>query len=220
MSLDASISKIVRTHLLSFLICAFESLDNGLVRKECAPLVSISIWHNLESDGARERKFEQHPQLKKAWRASAKRYAAAEEDAKAKLHFDRAWLFSMILDFMSQLQEKSKGKYTSRRCRSTNTDADNVQYCERFLELLTDLESQLPTRRYVNTLIQDLNLLAVIRLSPMFGHTESGLLRDLYVLLRHYVSFSIDDNTGLQYSRTEFRENHAADLARLQRIGA
>ena len=90
-------------------------------------------------------------------------------------------------------------------------------YCERFLEFLTDLVSQLPTRRYVNTLLQDLNLLVIIRLSPMFNNQENGLIRDLFVLLRHFMNFSIDDNTGGQYSRAQSDEKHYERLARLQR---
>ena len=218
MCLDASLSNTLRTHLLSFLICAFQSLDNGLVRKECAPLVSISIWQHLESDNARERKLEQHPQFKRAWRASTKRYKAADEDTQAKLRFERAWLFSMILDFTSRLQGSSKGKYPKFSVYiPANCSKDDVKYCERFLEFLTDVESQLPTRRYVNTLIHELNLLAVIRISAMFNHSDNGLFRDLFVLFRHFVQFPVDDSTGAQYSRVRSHEEHSEDLARLQR---
>lgn len=90
-------------------------------------------------------------------------------------------------------------------------------YCEKFLEFLTDLESQLPTRRYVNTLLQDLHLLALIRLSPIFNSQRNGLLRDLFVLFRHFVNFSIDDIAGTQYSRAQSYEKHYETLARLQR---
>lgn len=109
MSLDGSLSVTIRTHSLSFLISAFQSLDNGLIRKECAPLVSISIWHNLVSEATRERKFEQHPPLRKAWRASARRFDSADETAQAKLRFDRAWLYSLLLDFAGRIQESSTG---------------------------------------------------------------------------------------------------------------
>ena len=98
------------------------------------------------------------------------------------------------------------------------TRSDNVAYCERFMELLADLESQLPTRRYVNTLLKDLHILAVIRLSPMFRAPDNGLFRDLFALLRHYIHFSIDDTTGIQYSRDEAYERHCQDLAKLQRV--
>jgi intron-binding protein aquarius len=94
---------------------------------------------------------------------------------------------------------------------------ENVRYCERFLEFLSDLQSQLPTRRYVNTLLQDLNLLPVIRLSPAFNDEDNGLLRDLYALLKHYTYFSIDDYTGIQHSRTKAYERHCSTLATLQR---
>lgn len=85
------------------------------------------------------------------------------------------------------------------------------------MELLTDLESQLPTRRYVNALIKDLNLLAIIRLSPLFNNPNAALLRDHFTLLRHYIYFGIDDTTGKQYSRDEAYELHCKELARLQR---
>ena len=93
----------------------------------------------------------------------------------------------------------------------------DLVYCEKFLEFLTDLESQLPTRRYVNALVQDLNLLALIRISPMFNTQDNGLLRDLFALLRHFVNFPVDDHTGSQQSMAQSYEKHCEDLARLQR---
>ncbi|KAI9872843.1 MAG: hypothetical protein M1830_001128 [Pleopsidium flavum] len=205
MTLDISLHIPIRTYLLSFIISAFQSLDSGMVRKECAPLVSIAIWHNLASDAAREHKLERHGQLKRAWRASAKRYDAADEPTKAKLRFERSWLYSLVLDFFAMLYD------------STEQVADNLMYCERFIEFLTDLDSQLPTRRYVNTLLLDLNLLPIIRLSPVFNDGDNGQLRDLYNLLLHFVYFSIDDHTGAQYSREESYQAHCTNLARLQK---
>ena len=218
MSLDASLSAKIRTHLLTFLLSAFQSLDNGLVRKECAPLVSISIWHNLASDSAREHKFEGHGQLRKAWRAAARRYEAADEETKARLRFERAWLYTLLMDFAGRLFKGSSGSSAqAKTIVSADTALENLIYCERFLEFLTDLESQLPTRRYVNTLIQDLNLLALVRISPMFNIQANGLLRDLFALFRHFVHFPIDDNSGTQYSRAQTNERHYERLARLQR---
>ena len=85
------------------------------------------------------------------------------------------------------------------------------------MELLSDMESQLPTRRYVNTLLKDLNLLAVIQLSPLFNIPQAALLRDHFNLLRHFIYFSIDDSTGRQYGRNEAYELHCKELAKLQR---
>jgi intron-binding protein aquarius len=103
MSLDHSLSVTVRSYILSFMICSFQSLDNTIVRKECAPLVSIGIWHNLSSETKRDRKLEASGHLRKAWRASTKRYDAADEETQARLRFERSWLYTLVLDFFNQL---------------------------------------------------------------------------------------------------------------------
>lgn len=205
MSLDHTLSLPIRTHLLNFIIFAFQSLDWTSVRKECAPLVSIAIWHNLSSDAKRETKLTQAPHLKKSWKAAGKRYDSADDATKARLRFERAWLYTLTLDFLRLL-------YGEKRT------PDDVLYCERFVEFISDLLSQLPTRRYVNTLLQDLHILPALRLSPLFNHETNGLLRDQYTLLSHYVHFSIDDQTGSQYSRTEAYDRHCAELGKLQRV--
>ena len=204
MALDSDMPSVLRSNLVFFILSAFQSLEVDLVRKQCVPLVSIGIWHRLSDERRKMAKIDSHPHLKKAWRAAAKRYDAADEPAKAKLKFDRSWLYSMILDFLDRLYQPDAA------------NSENVLYCERFLEFLTDLESQLPTRRYVNALLQDLNLLPAIRVSPLFGEDQNELLRDLFGLLRHFVHFSVDDHTGAQLSRTEWNEAHHGRLARLQ----
>jgi len=103
MSVDDSLSTIIQTHLVTFLISAFQSLDSGIVRKECAPLVSISIWHHLVSGQSRESKFEEHGQLRKAWRAASKRYDAGDDAVRARLQFDRSWLYSLIMKLVKHL---------------------------------------------------------------------------------------------------------------------
>ena len=42
---------------------------------------------------------------------------------------------------------------------SGEVSEDAVSYCERFLELVTDLEAQLPSRRFFNTLLNDRHLI-------------------------------------------------------------
>ena len=205
MSVDNSVSMAIQNHLLAFFVSAYQSLDSDLVRKECAPLVSISIWHHLENDQAREARFEEHGQLRKVWRTAARKYDAADETAKVRLQFERSWLYTMILNFVNNIYS------------SESLDTPMLVYCERFVEFLTDLESQLPTRRYVNTLIQNLNLLALIQKSPAFNHDSHGTLRDLFSLLRHFALFTIDDHSGDSYSNDQAYELHCARLARLQR---
>lgn len=47
-------------------------------------------------------------------------------------------------------------------CSAGKVDEDAVSYCERFLELLTDLVAQLPTRRFFNTLMDSSHFLVII----------------------------------------------------------
>ncbi|KAL2836517.1 hypothetical protein BJY01DRAFT_55605 [Aspergillus pseudoustus] len=205
MSINQSLPTFSRLSILSFMISAFQSLENVLIRKECAPLVSISVWHNLHSEDTKERLLGKAPNLKKAWRAAAKRYDAGDEAAKAKLRFERSWLYTLLLDFLRRLNGPEKDQ------------ADNLRYCERFLEFLVDLESQLPTRRYVNTLLKDLHLLPVIRLSQMYRTAENALFRDFYNLLKHFAGFAINDYTGEALSSQAMYDVHCQDLAQLQR---
>ncbi|KAL2866851.1 RNA helicase aquarius [Aspergillus lucknowensis] len=205
MSIDQSLPTFSRLSILSFMISAFQSLENVLIRKECAPLVSISIWHNLHSEEAREHVLAKAPNLKKAWRAAAKRYDSGDETTKAKLRFERSWLYTLLLDFLRRLNGPEKDQ------------TDNLRYCERFLEFLIDLESQLPTRRYVNTLLKDLHLLPVIRLSQMYRLADNALFRDFYNLLKHFTGFAINDYTGEALSSQAMYDAHCQDLAQLQR---
>lgn len=209
MTVDPNQPSNIRTQLISFVIGAFQSLDSGLVRKECAPLVGISVWHNLHSEAVREKQFEEHQMLRKAWRATSKRFDAADEALQARLRFERTWLYTLLLDFINRLYNST----TKEEIR------DNLSYCERFLELLTDLESQLPTRRYVNTLVKDLNVLPAIQLSPIYADEDNGLFRDLFNLLSHFANFPIEDQTGRQLSKLEYDQQHYDLLAKLQRQG-
>uniref|UniRef100_A0A8H7N419 RNA helicase aquarius N-terminal domain-containing protein n=1 Tax=Bionectria ochroleuca TaxID=29856 RepID=A0A8H7N419_BIOOC len=95
---------------------------------------------------------------------------------------------------------------------------EETLFCERFTEFLSDLQSQLPTRRYVNTLLSDLHIIPAMKLSPMFNEEDNGLLRELHALLAHYTYFTIDDQTGMQLSNGEAYDKHCAGLAKLQRV--
>jgi hypothetical protein len=51
-------------------------------------------------------------------------------------------------------------------------DKQRLLYCERFIELLIDLLSQLPTRRFVRTLLEDKAILIKCRMSPLLEHLQ------------------------------------------------
>jgi len=53
-------------------------------------------------------------------------------------------------------------------------DRQRLLFCERFLEFAVDLLSQLPTRRFVRTLLDDRALLVKCRLSGLFQHAQGA----------------------------------------------
>jgi intron-binding protein aquarius len=52
---------------------------------------------------------------------------------------------------------------------------DALHYCERFLELLIDLEAQLPTRRFFNLMLDDSHLVVKASLSGLMNRPEGRL---------------------------------------------
>ena len=207
LSIDTTLPATSKLHLITFIISAFQSLEKSPIRKECAPLVSIAIWQNLHSETARDALLDKHNTLRKAWRAAQKRYDAGDEATQARLRFDRSWLYSMLVDFCRRLNDPKAA-----------VESASIAYCERFLELLVDLTSQLPTRRYTNVLLKDFNLLPITKLSKLFGDEKNVLLRDLHVLLQHFVDFAIDDHGGQQFSQEANYKGHCEALAGFQRV--
>lgn len=206
LNLDNSLSASSRVALLSFIIGAFQSLENDFVRKECAPLVSIAVWHNLHSETIRDNELAKSSSRKKAWRAAQKRFDGAEAEEQSRLKFDRAWLFSMLLDFLQRINTE------------TLSSSEELTYCERFLEFLIDISSQLPTRRYTNTLIKDLNILPVLKRSKLVKRDDALLLNDLTCLLHHFQTFSVDDSDGQESTSESMLSTHYSSLAHLQRV--
>lgn len=50
-----------------------------------------------------------------------------------------------------------------------------AHYCERFLELMIDIEAQLPTRRFVNELMDDKHIVVHSKLSTLYSRPEGKL---------------------------------------------
>lgn len=60
-------------------------------------------------------------------------------------------------------------------CLIEKVPQDKVHYCERFLELLIDIEAQLPTRRFFSLCIEDVHLVVKCKLSALAHRAEGKL---------------------------------------------
>ncbi|KAF9438957.1 hypothetical protein BGZ76_002620 [Entomortierella beljakovae] len=154
-----------------------------------------------------EAEFKEYPQLLKFWKHLEKKFDAMDSNQQNKAIFDRTWLSDMMKQFVQILETINDG------------DQEKIAYCERFMEFLIDLEAQLPTRRYFNTLIDDHQIVATCKLSNFASNKKTGVLfAQLLDILAFYTGFEINSHTGLALTKEEMTEIHAAKLTGLQRI--
>ncbi|EPS36509.1 hypothetical protein H072_9940 [Dactylellina haptotyla CBS 200.50] len=167
------------------------------------------IWQNLHSEEAKEIKLEGNPLFKKAWRGAVKKFSIADQKAQARLKFERSWLHMLVLDFISTL-------FNTRNNDIYNA-TELLLYAGRMVEFLTDLLSQLPTRRYVHELLEDLQILPCLRLSSMFTSQSNVIFRDLVALFEHYYYFDIDAATDLNETNAISNSKYRKNITKLQR---
>ncbi|KAA8911428.1 hypothetical protein TRICI_003824 [Trichomonascus ciferrii] len=184
-----------RSQLFSFLSNCFGSLHVAGLRKQVAPLISISIWSNL-SDWRLNQVLDQNVLLKKAWKSANRKYDNADDDKKGEIEFHRSWLFKVTLKFINSCLKGVE---------------DDVLFVEAFIEFLTRLLSQVPTRRYTNTLLHDLNVPAVASLARFD-------IAPFVELLNYYAYFPIDDYTGEALTEKDAWKRHCRTLWDLQEL--
>ena len=204
-----------RTLALLFFINLFQSLENEVVRKVALPLVSLPIWHAL-SPGRLQLELAHNAQLEKHWRALQRKEAKAakagggEASAAAKA---AAFLPGLVDDFLQLLQQDC-GPAADQGALSER----GLPYCERFVEFLIDMLSQLPTRRFLRTLLDDRAVLVKARLCAAFVHPRGRLFSQLVDLFAFYQFFEINDHTGMPLSDDEMAAAHSERLQQLQRL--
>ncbi|KAI7884684.1 P-loop containing nucleoside triphosphate hydrolase protein [Lichtheimia hyalospora FSU 10163] len=201
----------VQRIILVFLIYCFQSLENAMVRKECLKLLPITIWSNFAHAQRRDVIFGEFIQLRKLWNSTRKKYDAADESTKEKLTFEQQWMSNLLRSFIETIYMiPAEGE----------VDEDVIRYCERFVELLIDLEAQLPTRRFFNTLLDDHAIIVTCRLAPFMKreNKDVALLKELFSNLDFYSKFEINDLTGLALTDVDMTETRGAQLTQLQHI--
>ncbi|XP_072340569.1 RNA helicase aquarius isoform X2 [Scyliorhinus torazame] len=105
-----------------------------------------------------------------------------------------------------------------RNLWSRTESMDMVHYCERFIELMIDLEALLPTRRWFNTVLDDSHLVTHCYLSNLVQREKEGrLFCQLLEMLKFYTGFEINDQTGNALTENEMTTIHYDRITSLQR---
>jgi intron-binding protein aquarius len=208
------------TILIKFLDNCVNSLETDLVRTQVQRICGLPMWVSL-SENRRDYEFKKFSKLKKFWKAIEKNDAKLSESEKEKLHFERRFLKNLISKFLSYLDSFDSSRYESGELADQSDKKFKMHFLERCLELLIDLESLLPTRRFFNIFLEDSNLLVHCHMSHLHLNgcegVDNRLFNQLMQTLKFYTTFEIDDQTGEAKTEAECQELHYEKLKSLQK---
>ena len=205
---DGEFSLHEQTVLLLFLDHCFNSLEVDLIRSQVQQLISLPMWMGLQP-ARLELELKKTPKLRKFWNLIKKNDEKMDPEAREQAYQERKFLSQLIQKFISVLKSVPL---------SDPVTMDKVHYCERFIELMIDLEALLPTRRWFNTILDDSHLLVHCYLSNLVHREEDGhLFSQLLDMLKFYTGFEINDQTGNALTENEMTTIHYDRITSLQR---
>ncbi|NXD05701.1 AQR helicase, partial [Nothocercus nigrocapillus] len=205
---DSEFSLHEQTVLLLFLDHCFSSLEVDLIRGQVQQLISLPMWMALQPKRL-ERELKKTPKLKKFWNLIKKNDEKMDEKARMQAYRERRFLSQLIQKFISVLKSIPV---------SGPVSMDKIHYCERFIELMIDLEALLPTRRWFNTVLDDSHLVVHCYLSSLAKREKEGhLFCQLLDMLKFYTGFEINDQTGNALTENEMTTIHYDRITSLQR---
>ncbi|TRZ02669.1 hypothetical protein DNTS_024402 [Danionella cerebrum] len=197
-----------QTVLLLFLDHCFNSLEVDLIREQVQKLVSLPMWMCL-LPARLEQELKKVPKLEKFWKLIKKNTEKMSAQEKEQAQRERSFLASLISRFLMVLDSIPESGLVSM---------EKVHYCERFIELMIDLEALLPTRRWFNTLLDDAHLMVKCQLSQLpLRQKEGHLFCQLLDMLKFYTGFEISDQTGNALTQKEMTTLHYDKITSLQR---
>ncbi|KAH1235389.1 RNA helicase aquarius [Glycine max] len=210
-----------KTNYLVFMINAFQSLEDEVVSRTILRLANLKSWYSL-SYGRFQMELCLNPGLVKKWKRMIKKEPVKgggshlDPLTKVEVMFVR----NLIEEFMEVVfPQKQLSGEDNELIDATGLGLLNdacVLYCERFMEFLIDLLSQLPTRRYLRPLVADVAVVAKCHLSALYRHEKGKLFAQLVDLLQFYEGFEINDHTGTQLTDHEVLESHYSRMQSFQ----
>jgi len=191
-----------------FLIRCFQSLENPMIRAQMLRLVSLPLWFNLNAKKLEQELEKTSDDVQALWDHLTEQAEKGEAGTGPK-SVEAAYMPSLLEDFFAVLETIEPGSKPSR---------PTTLYCERFVELLIDLFSQLPTRRFFHALCEDWMVLVRCQASALAAMPEGRLFSQLVDMFRFYQGFEINNHTGQPLTDDDLISTHYARLSRLQLI--
>lgn len=223
---------------VKFLINVYQSLENSTVRKNSLRYIFLPMWEHL-SETRLDSELDRYPQLRKHWNSIAaskaneitsgatidhqpskgkrKRQAKEQSDATSKkpkptdskIGKENDFIPLLIENYFIIVDEAESLEDSMRKSIS-------YRYIEAFLELIHDLLSQLPTRRFLNTLLDDYNFVTRTRFS--LHSSESSLILAMLRLIDNYMNFPFHDHAGKALTYQDTLVEHHKRITKLQQL--
>ena len=208
------------TQFVLFFTHLFSSLEDVVVRRCSLRLVSVLLWRGI-GRSRRGDELKERSELRTVWRKVVRQCQSGKSSHggvdSPSLDSTAAFLPRLIREFVSILY--SLQPLESATSLPSASYSASLLYCQRFLELCIDLLSQLPTRRFVRTLLSDCHFLELCHLSPMAtAPTADPLFLRLLDSLSAYYTFEVDDHTGDVLPAASVQRLSHERLERLQRL--
>lgn len=202
-----------RYQLLTFLNHCFNSIEVDYVHKQVRKFLSLPIWINLSETNRIFELSKLSERVQMAWSKVEEQDNKLGPEALMEKKFERKFMFEYVQQFLRILpgavQDQSQDAMESDSEdgeTELELNQDYTLYCQRFIEFMIDIESQLPLRRFFHALLDYKFFIEKCQLSDLARHrSASGHLFDQLVeLLMLYHRYEIDlmsgdpiDNLGL-----------------------
>jgi len=218
-----------QTALTQFLIAAFQSLDVPQVASSVLQLTSLPLWTAL-SPKQRALEFQMYPKLERHWdrimaedsptagKKTAKKNKRRKVEATPESpRREQTGLVRRLDAFYQALKAPVDADVPKHEL------VQRVRFVALFLALLLDLLSQLPTRRFLLTVLRRRHLRTTLKNSALIQHAlkwqsagDRQALAKQLTLLDACMRFPIDAHTGTSFSPREYREHQARHIQALQ----
>jgi intron-binding protein aquarius len=128
---------------------------------------------------------------------------------------DATWIPGLLQYFLSLVESDS--------ILDSNASDDltsTIYFLERFCDFLIDLLSQLPTRRFLNTVLDDMHVVVRCKKSALYTSSASkgNLFRQLVDRIDSYSHFEIHDQSGKALSAQDVMAAYNTRLHKVQQV--
>lgn len=213
-----------RIQLLTFFNYTFNSIEVDFVHEQIRKYLPLSIWINL-SQSCRDKELAKlSKRIRIAWKRLEEQDKKLEQSVLAERVFERKFIFFYLKQFFQLLKNVVIDSMTEEDSDNENSaeelDKNLALYCQRFVEFIIDIESQLPLRRFFHAVLNYTHFIVRCQISRLARHKspEGHLFVQLVELLSLYSKYEIDIMTGDPFSDVEVLRKHEQEIMSLQKL--